>query len=80
MITYNSPKFNKIIEEFTQILKENKVNIFDSEEEIPENIIQIFQNHLANKLESSSSFVSSLYLNPFLFAISSAVSPLYNPL
>lgn len=35
MITYNSPKFNKIIEEFTQILKENKVNIFDSEEEIP---------------------------------------------
>lgn len=59
MITYNSPKFNKIIEEFTQILKENKVNIFDSEEEIPENIIQIFQNHLANKLESSSSFVSS---------------------
>ena len=59
MITYNSPKFNKIIEEFTQILKENKVNILDSEEEIPENIIQIFQNHLANKLESSSSFVSS---------------------
>ena len=58
MITYISYKFNKIIEEFTQILTENEINIFDSEQKISEHIIQLLLNHLTNKLEPSSSFVS----------------------
>ena len=59
MITYISYKFNKIIEEFTQILTENEINIFDSEQKISEHIIQLLLNHLTNKLEPSSSFVSA---------------------
>ena len=59
MITYISSKFNNIKEDFTQILKEYKINIFDSEEDISKNIIQILQNYLESRLEPHSSFVST---------------------
>ena len=59
MITYISSKFNNIKEDFTQILKEDKINIFDSEEDISKNIIQILQNYLESRLEPHSSFVST---------------------
>ena len=58
MITYISSKFNKINEKITQILKENKINIFDSEENIPKDVFKILQDYLVGILEPSSSFVS----------------------
>ena len=58
MITYISSKFNKINEKITQILKENKINIFDSEENIPKDVFKILQDYLVGILEPASSFVS----------------------
>ena len=59
MITYTSHKFNKINEKFIQILQENKINIYDSEQNISDNIIQLLQNYLITTLESSNNFVSA---------------------
>lgn len=59
MITYTSHNFNKINEKFTQILNENKINIYDPEQNISDNLINQLENYLINTLESSNSFVAT---------------------
>ena len=59
MITYNSSIFNKCNKKFIQILKENNINIYDPEENISDNIIQLLQNYLMSNLETSNNFVSA---------------------
>lgn len=58
MITYNQPKFNRICEEFKEILLKNNIDVTDAEELIDEHIIEILTKHVEKYLEPISKFVS----------------------
>ena len=58
MITYFSPKFNKIIEKIKKNFFNNNINIYDSEFTIPDNTIESIQIYISSLLEPTYKFVS----------------------
>ena len=59
MVSYNSVKFNNIAEKLDQILKNNKINIKDSEEIISIVAIHSIIDYMQSALEPVTKFVSA---------------------
>ena len=57
MITYFSPKFNKINQKIKEILLNNDINIYDCEYAIPNNIIKSIEIYISSIIEPACKFV-----------------------
>ena len=73
MITYTTSKFNNITENITKIFLSNNININDSEQNVPENLMNELQLYISSLLAPSSRFLSTpcpkcgkTHLEPFL--------------
>ena len=73
MITYTSTKFNNITEKITEILINNNININDSEQILPNSIINEIQLYISSLLLTANKFLSvpcpkcgKVHLEPFL--------------
>ena len=58
MVTYNSIKFNNIVDKITQTLQENKIDIQDAEETVPIIVMHNIAKYLQSSLEPVCKFAS----------------------
>jgi len=58
MITYNSPNFNNIIDKIEEILKNNKIDVQDSQQVMPNVVIHAVASYIQSILEPSNKFLS----------------------
>lgn len=59
MITYTTSKFNNITKNITKFFLSNNININDSEQKVPENIMNEFQLYISSLLVPANKFLST---------------------